>query len=358
MADNFHVWLAKPHTWVKADNRAKGGWLYMGLPSPGDAPRKVAGPFDEPAEAADAAEDVLDRYGSPNQSYAEIRYNGDKQPHTILFLLEDEKGERSFGVWNTESARWPFFYPPGSASGISMEGWPEGFETNYDDPDSQDGETSGEDSGFGAEDENSEVMDLGGDGEDDAADEGDDDEGTGDDEGTDDQTDDEIDEGDDDDEADEDGEEETEEEDSGEVEEDEEDFEFHDGDDDSDGDDPSDSDEEAEEDGQDEEMPRLIIFAKMRGPKGWRKRAEAEELLERNVFALKVGVLNPDEELAAAKQEAELVAHVEFVESDDDRGAGLLKLKLPTGVTLEDFKQTKNGWITARVPYRRDDAEV
>lgn len=341
--DNFTVWLARPTWWPRP---IPGDRWALDMPyEEGDAPRKIAGPFSEPAEAADVAESVLDYVGSPNHSFAEIRFNGDEQPHTVIFLLDDGV----FGVWNTESARWPFHYPPGSPHGTSVEGWPEGIDpADYGDENGED-DADDDTSGFGDEDEDSDLMDLSRDMEEgeDATDWSDEDDNG---------TDDEIEEEDEDDDADEGDEEEAEEEDGGEAEEDDDDSEFHD--DEDDGDSTDDEDEEADEDAEDEEMPRLNIFAKMRGPKGWRKRADAEELMERNVFALKVGVLDPDEELTPAKRERELVAHVEFVESDDDREAGLLRLKLPTGVALEDFKQLKSGWITARVPYRRDDAQA
>lgn len=114
------------------------------------------------------------------------------------------------------------------------------------------------------------------------------------------------------------------------------------------------SEDGSEDDSEDEEeveMPRLGIFAKFRGPLGWRKRAEAEDLNSSNKFVLKLGVLDPEAE-KAAKQESEVFATVEFIESDEDRANGLLRLKLPEGV---EFTQ-KGKWLQATIPYRQQEA--
>lgn len=302
MADQFTFWFAEEKL---------------------DRPRKQAGVFNEPAEAADEAEKFLARHGFAGESYAEIRFNGDAEPHSVIFLMEGGKPP-TFGIWNTPSAMWPIFYPE-SPYGVMLEGNP----FRGDDED---------DKGEHKKDEDSDKMKL----------DGMDDEDEGDEE------DDEIDE------------DENEEEDDGADEEDDSD---ESDDDDADTDDEDDDDENKGEEGDDEledenaeedsdgeneqeaEMPRLNIFGKMRGPKGWRKRAEAEELNNRNVFGLKIGILDPEAD-KPGQQERNVLAHVEFIESDETRDHGILKLRLPEGVSLDDFTQTKAGVITVKVPYQ------
>lgn len=330
MADNFNIWLAAPSQWIKQDGRARGGWniRFDGRYSyyePGDAPRKVAGPFQEPAEAADAAEEVLRRVGIAGQSYVELRYNGDNQAHTTIFLLEKEGQECTYGVWNSDNAPWPIFYPEGNPYGEMLDGIPEGFMPEEDADEAHDDENS---DGFGDTDEDSKLMDLSNDGSEDSED--DDSEDEMDDDESDDDT------GDDD-----------------ENDPDEDEINTDDDSDSEDAEDDENGDPEEDEDGDDEEeveMPRLNLFAKMKGPKGWRKRAEAEELLDRNVFGFKVGVLNPDGD-TPGQQEKDVRVHVDFIETDDSRGSGVLRMRLPKSVTLDDFKQTGGGWIVVNVPY-------
>lgn len=308
MADKFTVWYVEMR---------------------GDVPQRVGINWscDEPAEAADVAESQLQR-GIAGESYCEIRFNGDVEPHTIIFLME-EGPPPTFGIWNSPSAMWPIFYPDGPY-GYMMEGNP----------------LSGDEDGSGEhkKDDDSDRMKLDGmddEPEPDTESEGDSEEFPDDEEGDD-----------------EDDENTDEEDDPMEPGDDENDSEERDDDEE----DESEGNEEEEEDGLDDEegenetdqeeaeMPRLRIFAKMRGPKGWRKRAEAEELLDRNVFALKVGVLDPEAE-TPGKQERNVVAHVEFIESDETRDHGILKLRLPEGITPADFTQTKAGVISVQVPY-------
>lgn len=393
--DDFSVWAVGLSARVKADARTHRGYRtllsgeYDG--KPGDA-HKVAGGFQEPAEASDTAEEVLTRFGTPGTSYAELRHNGSPDPHTLIFLLEEStRREPIFGVWNTDHAKWPIFYRENM-----IEGYPEGFLPE------EEGENGIEDDkadGFGKTDEDSRMMDLSNDGseEDDDSDNLEEDEDA-DDGIEEDEADNEIDEEDEDaeDEKDADGEEESEEDDGeDEIEEDETDEEdAGDDDDEEDENDPeedesdnkdedtesddetqedSDSeeddseddeeDEEAEEDEdesenesepepeleEEKELPRLKLFAKMRGPLGWRKRAELEELNDRNVWALKVGVLDPDEPKPAG-QERNVFAQFEVIEKDENRKSATLRMKLPQGMTLDDFTMTKAGWITAEIP--------
>lgn len=281
----------------------------------GDQPRKALyTEHSEPAEAADEAETLLKEYGDAGEAYAEIRFNGDVEPHTIIFLMEISDGQPVFGIFNTHSALWPLFYPEGDPYGQILMDLPEAY------PQAQEGDTEG---GEHEDDEDADAMELGADSSDDENDdEGEDDEESEESEDESDETEDEN--SDEDEEGD----------DEGEVEDDE-------------------SDNETE---QETEMPRLRIFGKMKGPKGWRKRAEIEDLNERNVFGFKVGALIEDEYLTTAQQESDVFLTAEFIETNADREAGLLRLKLPEGITLDDFTQTKSGVITARVPYPRDES--
>lgn len=324
-------------------------WLIRGA---GREPERIASDVSEPAEAADYAEEFLSSIGRPGESYAEIRYNGDAVPHTTICLLEKEgRGWVVFGVHNSEHARWPIHYQEGDLHGIPLDDLPgqvlseqaermrraeesekkarsedEGNmqigDDDEDKPDEEEIEDDGdaqedeaqedenEEDAFDGDDENESEEDSGEDAEDDQGDvpderDGDDDQNSSDDE------------------------------DNGE-----------DSDDDGEGDSDDEDDEEEEV-----EMPRLGIFAKFRGPLGWRKRAEAEELETTNKFVLKLGVLDPEAE-KTAQQEREVFAEIQFVESDEDRASGLLRLKLPEGI---EFTQ-KGKWLQASIPYRQQEA--
>lgn len=345
MADNFNVFIGKPkRRWYKRDERCYDGWNYGATYTEGDAPQKVAGPYQEPAEAADMAELALKKMGVPGQSYAELRFNGDPEPHTIIFMLEHDL----FGVWNTGSVKWPIYYPEGNPYGSMLDGWPDGFDDGTPEDENSDG--------FGDTDEDSKLMDLGNDGtdeEDENTDEEDDEDSDGEeepeeDEGTDEEDD-----------SDESGDDEMDSEDKDADEEDESEDEPDDDEDgtesDKDSTDESEDengDEEAESETQEEEteLPRLKLFAKMRGPLGWRKRAEIEELQERNTWALKVGVLDPDEDLTAAKREQNVFVNVEFIEQNADHAKGVLRMRLPDGIEPSSFNVTKAGWITVEIP--------
>jgi len=311
---HFSVWLFRDRDWED-----------------GDSGRRVAFPFDEPAEAADQAEAVLRQSGIAGQSYCELRFNGEDKPHTVICYM----GENRFGIWNTDHVKWPIYYPP-EGDGVMLGEFPfpdamDGAQWK-DDPEAEQSEKS---------DEGNMRLDEIESGEDDD----DSDEGTEDDEIQEDDSAEDDDGADEDSSDPEDGEDEDEEEDD-------EDTDEEDESDDGEEDAPQDF-SDGEEDGEDEEdemIPRLRIFAKFRGPIGWRKRAEAEELQDRNTFAVKFGILNEDEEKTAA-QEKEVFAHIEFIETDEDRSAGILRIKIPEGVEFSE--RTKSGWITAAIPYRQ-----
>ena len=276
--------------------------------------------------AADIAENWLLRYGTPGSSYAELRFNGDAEAHTMMFLMASDE----IGVWNTDAAKWPLYYPDHDQYGDTMlDGIPwEELENKLNGDDESEGKKESDDDAdnlnLGLEDEGDAEVEDDDDGEEESeSDEDLEDDFTPEEDGPDE------------------GEAEAESEDEG--------------------DDENETETDDESDGEeDAEMPRLKIFAKLRGPKGWRKRAEAEELELRNVFALKVGVLpedydpeNDEEERTTGELEQEVICHVEFIERDEDRQNGILRIKLPTGVTLDDFKTTASGLIVAQVPYKK-----
>lgn len=328
-------------------------------PSASDAIVPHVRKFSEPAEAVDYAESQLEEWNMvEGEAYAEIRFNGDREPHSIIFLLEGDEStdtERVYGVFNTPSALWPVYYPGDNPYGVVLDGLPPQFPqtpegdtgTDEGESDDHDVDEDGTNMDLGAEEDENNVEDDEAEDSYEEDDEAEDEIDVEDDEAEDESADDEEDE-----EfiPDEDGEDE----DEAPAEKDD------DGEDESDDEDESEDDESEDENDEDEseteeaELPRLRIFAKMRGPKGWRKRAEIEELNARNVFGMKVGPLIEDEDLTPARQEANVCAHIEFIETDEDREKGLLRMKLPEGITLADFTQAKSGWIAVQVPYPRE----
>lgn len=290
---------------------------------------QIGNTYDEPADAVDHAERLLDLGSVEIGGRVEIYFNGQDHPHTTVFKISDSE----LGILNHKEAMWPVFFIEGSGGGVMLEDAP--YEIKPE--------------GRHKKDDDAESMNVGGEDDEDDDDDYEDDSENGEDES------DEDDEGSDEDDADDDSEGDSDDSEN----EDSEDADDEDGDDPDtgDGDETGDSENEDDGDSDDEQeapLPRLNIFAKMKGPTGWRKRAEMKDEA-RNVFALKVGVLDADESKTAAQREKQAVALVEFIETDDDRKAGLLRMRLPDGVTTEDFNVTKSGWITVRVPYPRED---
>jgi hypothetical protein len=244
----------------------------------------------------DWAEQWLLEHGTPEQSFVDLYLNGDKMIHTSIYYLRARKGgqEPVFGIANSSHARWPVDYvgadddkidPNSDIFGRNITDWQPG--------DSDEDEV----------DDDADVLDLGKDREDQK---------------------------DKDDEDEDDGEEEEEEDD------DEDDNEIFD-----------EPDDDNDDDGKEEkEMPRLTIFAKMRGPRGWRKRAETDTEREVNRFGLKIGVLDPDG-ISTARQERNAVVEIDFREYDSNRTHGELRLVVPDGVELE----RKGRYLVARIPY-------
>lgn len=310
----------------------------------------LPGEYREPAEASDAAELWLTTFGEPNKSFCDLLFNGDPEPHSSVFFTLDENKRTVFGVWNREGIPWPIdFIVEGAGHFGGHSEHPRLFFDGEDELPII--ETS--DEGKHKKDDDSTTMKLDGEDDDDDGYE-DDDEGEDDGEGEDSESEESGDDSEIEDEEDDgEGEEDREEEDGDTGGEDDEEDEIEDDDSDDDFTDDSDGGRDSGEDdegGEDEQPPmRLPIFAKMRGPKGWRKRADAEDLNERNVFGLKIGVVDPEGE-TPAQQEKNVRCEIQFIESDDRRTHGTLRIKLPDGITADDF--TRSGrWIEVGVPY-------
>lgn len=303
--------------------------------------------YREPAEAADAAEEWLTMHGKANQSFVDIYFNGDGQPFYSIFLL----GYKHYGVWNREGIPWPLDYMVGDSHGPTdkrLESHPRNYAEGEDDE-----IPIIKDEGKAKEDDDATTMQLGRDEDDSQDDDGEDEEWDGDDGEEPENAPEDVPEGDDEDDdqgEDEDEAKEDEQDEEGEDEEDE-----NEGEEGEDKNDDDESKDDQPEPDQEPEMPRLTIFAKMRGPKGWRKRAEIEDLNERNVFGFKVGVLDKDGETPGT-QEYNVRAEIQFIENNDRRKDGTLRIKLPEGVTLDDFKVNENsGWMTVGIPYYDQD---
>lgn len=304
----------------------------------GPWPKVLLGKWREPAEAADDAEMWLRAFGKPGESFCDLLYNGDIEPYSSVFYISPGV----YGIWNREDNPWPIDYIDTGMTGemiprTPLELHPHFMATGTDDPitDDEGKRKKGEEAEvlkIDSDDDEDDESDF--EDEDDWEDAYDDDEAEGSEDAPDGGS-----EGDNDGDEGEDGEEDDEDE-SDDGEEDETDDEME-----SDDDDFSDE-QEAEQD-----MPRLNIFAKMRGPKGWRKRAEIEDLNERNVFGFKIGVVD-DSKPTPAKQEQDVVVFVKFVENNAERDAGYLTVQLPRGVELE---RQGIGRYVARVPYRPED---
>lgn len=361
----------------------------------GPYPRILDGRYTEPAEAADAAETWLKDFGEPGESYCDLFFNGDPEPHSSIFFQGQMDGwpyVPVFGIWNRHNAPWPISYVDENNPGgnmLPMPLHPSAFFPEYeaeikqkdeqgkhkqdedsttmklegqDDQEDEDdewedeedeGENGSDDDGSEGEedmDESDADDDDGNDGDGDAEDEDEnEDEGEGDDsesEGD----------GDEEDENEEEAEsdsENTDEEDDGDGEEDGESAgdEGEDGDEgDDDGDGEGDTEQSSDEAEQAEPPVRLPIFAKMRGPKGWRKRSDAEDLNMKNVFGLKIGVTNP-EGATPGQQEKDVRCEIQFIETDELRTHGTLRIKLPEGITPDDFTFAR-GWMEVGVPYQ------
>lgn len=262
-------------------------------------PYMVSEPFLEPVEAVDVAEGIMRARGIVDQSYAALVFNGDEEIHAMLFYLKDG----IVGILNTERARWPVFMLGESDAGTVLSDSP--WEVAG-------GNATVEDSSNKEKDDDAEVMKIE-EHEDEPEDEEDDDW---------------DDEGDDEDEIEPD------------VTEDE------DAEDDTEPEEGDEGDEDSEEGEEEAEMPRLKIFGKFRGPKGWRKRAETDHEKDMNFMGVTFGVLDEDAAKPAAQEKDKRVV-VEFREFDLARKRGELRIKVPAGVEFH----RKGKWLHAEIPY-------
>jgi len=272
------------------------------IPQKGDR-RPLMRKSVEPAEAVDRAEHVLQN-GIPNESYCEIFFNGESEPHYRVFLLPPDHGQTMFGIFMTKAARWDVSYPQGY--GVNLEILPPWFQTEQQGEQEQDEKQEGED-GKHEKDDDADTMDLGG-------------------------------------EDDEDTEDEDEEYDDGDFNADDDEDEDESG---TEGDGESDSEGEGDED----ELPRLTFFSKMRGPKGWRKRAESDPERDYNRFDFKLGVLDPDDSQRDSARERDVRVRVQFTEHDLQRDRAELRILVPKGVEWE----MKGRWMVTEIPLVEDD---
>jgi hypothetical protein len=312
-------------------------------------PLVLPGTYTESVEAVDAAEEWLRHQGKDMQSFCDILFNGDTDPHTSVFRIKRER----YGIWNREGVPWPVDYidddnEMGAASHLVEH--PHFYAQGEDDmpppppPSESEKSEKGEDATKMKMDGDDDEEEAWEDEEDQAGSQGDDtEEYPEDDEEDDDSENGSGDDSDDDEEGEDEGDEDGSEESDDEGEED----------DESESENEDESEDESESE-KEQEMPRLTIFAKMRGPKGWRKRAEIEELNQRNVFGFKVGVLDADGETPGT-QEYNVRTEIQFIEQDGERKSGVLRIKLPNDMTPDDFTQLKSGWIIANVPYYDED---
>ena len=69
-------------------------------------PLVLPGTYLESVEAVDAAEEWLKHQGKDMQSFCDILFNGDTDPHTSVFRIKRER----YGIWNREGVPWPVDY--------------------------------------------------------------------------------------------------------------------------------------------------------------------------------------------------------------------------------------------------------
>jgi hypothetical protein len=275
------------------------------IPRKGDE-RPLTRGFSEPAEAIDRAEFFLQSSGIPNESYCEVFFNGEPEPHYRVFLLPPDHGQTTFGLLMTKAAKWDVSYPQGY--GVNLEMPPPWYQTQEQaegpTPTEQEQEKQQEaEDGKHEKDDDADSMDMGGD----------------------------DDEEDDDFNEDEDGDDEAEDDDESGTE----------------GDGESDSEGEGDED----ELPRLTFFSKMRGPKGWRKRAESDSERDSNRFEFRVGVLDPDDSRRDSARERDVRVRVQFSEHDLQRDKAELRILVPENAEWE----MKGRWMVTEIPLYEDE---
>lgn len=248
-------------------------------------PQEFQAGFKESYQAVDWIEAKLLQEGIPGDSFGKVTFGVEPKPHHYVYFMDTE----DIGIQNTKSAQWPVTVEEGDgrnmADDFNPEDWaPNEITLDYD-TDAEPETTEDDDD----EDDDDTVME-------DHAEEGDDEA--------------EIDEG-------------------GTGDEDESD--------DNESDEPDDADDEADE----KEPP--VIFAKMRGPKAWRKRAETDPEKPVSFFKFVLGILDMDETLTPAKREADKQVTVEFRQKGDE---GVLKIRIPS---YAELKEISPGVYTATI---------
>lgn len=276
-------------------------------------PDATGGPWPESVHGVEWAEAWLLENGKAHESFVDLYFNGESVIHTSVYYLEAGWGgvPPLFGIANSSKARWPVEYVYGE--GVTMSGGEDEFGRILDEwmpGDSDEDETDNTEPTSGSTPEKKADTESKGESDEFPVEENDEDE-----------------------------EESEPEEDQWEDEEDSEDE--NDEQDGSSGKDSDDGDGE-----EDSEMPRLMLFAKMRGPKGWRKRAETDHERSVNRFGLKIGVLD-ESAGTSARQERDNMIEVSFTEMDSNRFEGELKVKLPDGI---EFHRRGNHFVAA-IPY-------
>jgi hypothetical protein len=304
-----------------ADNfRAK---VYLAVD---EHPFAESGEFREAVEAIQWAEDRLKFDGEAEESFAEILWNGSKAPHSLLKLIENGHGGTMFGIWNSPEAQWPVVYADDDDNGtVIPEDEAHGLMVEIENARKQEDDNADSTSA----DEKEEAADTESEGD---SEEFPEDEKDEDDPFEEDEEDDEF--GDDEDETEEEDDEDDDAGDSGEENSEKDSSE-------------SEGEEEADSDSESEEVPRVKLFGKFKGPKGWRKRAETDTEAPMNVFKFVLGKLDEEEE-RTARQEKDKRVVVEFKEVEWERESGELRVTLPEGV---EFHQNTRGQYIATVPY-------
>lgn len=242
--------------------------------------------FKESFQAVDWIEERVISEGIPGDSYGKVTFGTESKPHHFVYFMEDE----TIGIQNTKVAKWPVIVEDENGSSDHPQ---TNIPPEFDPQD------------FGAPNPFSE-SDTGAD-EADEADEEDEEDVSDDETSLPDQTE-EDDDGNDDETM---------------------DNENADAEAESETDEDADDDEDNPSEDSEKEIP--VIFAKMRGPKSWRKRAETDPEKPVNLFKFVIGVLRQDDTLTTAKQEADRQVTVEFRQKGDE---GKLKIIIPSYAEL------------------------
>ena len=278
--------------------------------------------FREAFLAVEWGESWLSRVGVPDESYVEVRFNGEDEIHS--FVRIDDEGDLE--LWNSKTAQWPVLIVGDGADGTIMMTDEEAERVLSDIEQEKTGThekhaESGDTFQDEAEDEQQAKSD---DGEDEDPESDSDSSGDEEDEDT----------ADEDEEAEDGSDEAT----------------------DGAGADSEGGDEgEGETDGSgddEREAPRVKVFGKFKGPKGWRKRADSDPERYRNRFQFVIGQLDEEAETTRQQERTRLV-RVEFTEQEDNPNEGLLVIHFREELEIEpgQFRQ----WIDIPIPFVRDD---